>query len=292
MREKVRFGFKKRAVLACFLSLSLSFGEENTTTTLEAKNNWLDEVEFLPVGEVPLLKPCEFDIVVSWSNVVTAGRASIQIGAMNHANFPGYLMGKATGGSAGIARAFYTYDFDLWGALDRETLQAKEFRAIEKDQNGEKRTLNKKDHNGILSVSRSFDKDKIETKKRRIRFPVKQSYDLLGAILYLRSQKFEKIGDSVSVITYPFGGGYYLEMIYEGKEKHKTAFDSYDCMKFKVLIEKIDKINGELIKKKYTKFEHATLWVSDDEYRLPIEIEAKIFIGSIKATIENRRFLK
>jgi hypothetical protein len=54
---------------------------------------------------------------------------------------------------------------------------------------------------------------------------------------------------------------------------------------------KIRKINKDLTLKDYKKLKAATLWVSEDEYRLPLEIRADIFIGYVAATLVERDFL-
>jgi len=253
--------------------------------------DWLDEMDKTGPGTVMPLDPCTFELTFSWSNLVTAGRANVLIGDTENPEYPGHLIARAEGGSAGLARALYKYNFTMWGALDPDSLKAVKFNSVETGKDDVTKTDNSRDKYGVLSLTEIFDKKGKSLKTRRIRFPFDEAYDLLGALLYLRSLEFTELGETASVIAHPFGGAYLVHLTYEGREKHDTAFSTHDCLRFKIGVEKLTKGDGVLIRKKYEKFERATLWVSDDEYRLPIEVEAKIFIGSIRATMSKRFWL-
>jgi hypothetical protein len=40
----------------------------------------------------------------------------------------------------------------------------------------------------------------------------------------------------------------------------------------------------------HRKFRHATIWISDDENRIPLRIEAQIFVGTVFAELQAVRF--
>ena len=42
----------------------------------------------------------------------------------------------------------------------------------------------------------------------------------------------------------------------------------------------------------YSKIEKATLWITDDTYRLPLELQADIAVGYISARLTDRKWLK
>jgi hypothetical protein len=55
------------------------------------------------------------------------------------------------------------------------------------------------------------------------------------------------------------------------------------CLKFRPVVQ-----SGRIFKEQ----ESVTLWVSDDNNRLPIRLQADILIGSIKADLESFKNLK
>jgi hypothetical protein len=77
---------------------------------------------------------------------------------------------------------------------------------------------------------------------------------------------------------------YNLYIRYLGKEEVKTKYDKFNAIKFKALL-----IPGTIFKGG----EDMTVWVSDDQNRLPVRIESQILIGSIKidmASYKNLRY--
>ena len=62
-----------------------------------------------------------------------------------------------------------------------------------------------------------------------------------------------------------------------GKENISTKFGTFRCLKFHPQL-----LEGRVFKNK----EDMTLWVSDDENKIPIRAEAKILVGSVKMDIK------
>jgi hypothetical protein len=63
-----------------------------------------------------------------------------------------------------------------------------------------------------------------------------------------------------------------------GKERVKLGKTTYHAMKFHPVTQK-----GRI----FDKEEDVTFWISDDENKIPLMIEAKILIGSIKVELTN-----
>jgi hypothetical protein len=61
-----------------------------------------------------------------------------------------------------------------------------------------------------------------------------------------------------------------------GKEKIKTALGEIDCIKFKPLL-----IAGTI----FSGGEEMTVWVTDDERKIPVYIKTPIVVGDIQAKI-------
>jgi hypothetical protein len=113
------------------------------------------------------------------------------------------------------------------------------------------------------------------------------AYDLMTSVYYARAIDFNKakVGDSIPVdiiidkVVYQD-----VNIIYEGKKVIKTQHNrKINCIHFK-----IDLIEGTIFKSG----EKMSIFVSDDENKIPIYVEAEILVGAIKVfvnTIKNSK---
>ena len=109
--------------------------------------------------------------------------------------------------------------------------------------------------------------------------------DMLSAFYYLRnidSSKL-KVGNQVKLNvwiddeTYPF----LLKIV--GVEQKKTKFGKIECLKIVPSVQ-----SGRIFKEK----EGVTMWVTNDQNHIPVELEAKLMVGSLKASISGYSNLK
>jgi hypothetical protein len=103
------------------------------------------------------------------------------------------------------------------------------------------------------------------------------TFDVLSLIYYSRNIDFSgvKVGDSVPVITVLDTSAYNLYIRYLGKETIESKDGKkYNCIKFSALL-----VEGTIFKGG----EDLYGWVTDDKNRIPILVEAKILVGSVKA---------
>jgi len=105
----------------------------------------------------------------------------------------------------------------------------------------------------------------------------KRIYDVLSAIYWCRSIDFSKLkkGDRVPLTMAIDDGVYDLFIRYLGTEKieHRNG-EIFDTYKFSVML-----VEGTIFKGG----EDMVVWVSRDDKKVPILVEAKILIGSVKA---------
>ncbi len=105
----------------------------------------------------------------------------------------------------------------------------------------------------------------------------KNIFDALSMIYKARTLDFSKYknGDKIPLTMIIDNKIYNLYIRYLGKEKITTRENKeFNCSKFSVLL-----IEGSI----FSGGEDMTVWVSDDKRKIPILIEAKILVGSIKA---------
>jgi hypothetical protein len=113
----------------------------------------------------------------------------------------------------------------------------------------------------------------------------KYTQDISSAIYYLRLLNYNNlsIGSKYSIDVYFDNKLYNLDIKYIGKEVINTDIGKLRCIKLK----------PELIVDRVFKNKDAmTVWVSDDENKIPIRIQTDISVGSLKVDITKTENLK
>ncbi len=112
------------------------------------------------------------------------------------------------------------------------------------------------------------------------------TYDMLASVYYVRSLNLDSIqnGDSIPVNVALDDGIYTISVRRNDKEiiEHPDG-TLYPCNKFSAKM-----IEGTI----FTKGQEMFVWVSDDPNKIPIYIEAKILVGSVKAYLKEAKGLK
>jgi hypothetical protein len=114
----------------------------------------------------------------------------------------------------------------------------------------------------------------------------KNTQDILSAFYYLRNypgiDKL-KIGESVAIDMFFDDEITKFRLKFIGRENIATKFGVVSTMVFRPLVQ-----SGRVFKEQ----ESLTVWISDDDNKLPIRIKASLAVGSIKADIDAYRGLK
>lgn len=120
---------------------------------------------------------------------------------------------------------------------------------------------------------------------RRDTLPLKEgSFDILTGVYYCRIMNLDncKVNDKIQVRLLMDAKPFVLNVRYLGKESVKDrANRSYRCLKFSTR-----PMAGSVFKGG----EDVVVWVTDDERRIPILVEAKILIGSVKAYLNKAEY--
>ncbi|MEO8149832.1 MAG: DUF3108 domain-containing protein [Bacteroidia bacterium] len=104
--------------------------------------------------------------------------------------------------------------------------------------------------------------------------------DLVSAFYYARTTDFNtlKIGDVLPIDAWLDDALIPLNVKFVGREKLNTKFGKINCIVLRPLLQQ-----GRVFKEN----EDLTLWVSDDQNKIPIRAEAKILVGSVKMDLKN-----
>ena len=140
-----------------------------------------------------------------------------------------------------------------------------------------------------LKFSRSVEEGKTRKKEQVLFYPASGTVvsdsgtkkvppcmqDVLSTIYYARNIDFSKykVGEKVPFKMFLENEVHHLYIRYQGVETIKTKYGRFSAIKFRPLL-----VEGTI----FSGGEGMTVWVSNDWARIPVRIESKILIGSIK----------
>lgn len=128
--------------------------------------------------------------------------------------------------------------------------------------------------------------DKKNNKKRK--FTVNgQIQDMLSGFYYLRNHydpEDLEVGKSIELkMLFDDDGVFPFRLKYLGKDTLKTKFGKVECLKFRPYVQ-----SGRVFKEQAS----LTMWVSNDDNRIPIRMKADLAVGAIKADLDGYNGLK
>jgi hypothetical protein len=246
-------------------------------TLLTAQADWKSNILSYSDGRQTPFHSTKLDYVLSWNGAINSGKLTIELGKRDK-RYPNIFLTHAYGRSIGAAYALFPYTFTFTSFAKPKSHRPLVFVADEKDRKETIDTKNSYKAPGIHHYSKTF---VFKGKKEHIKkhtFATEAIHDPITAMLAIRKQALNK-GDIVNLCCHPFASPYLITVKVLGREKHLER----NCIKLDVQIQKIDKTTGNL--KQYKKLKKATMWISDDSQRIPIELRSKVFIGDVRATL-------
>jgi hypothetical protein len=253
-------------------------------------------------GDLPVLPPCRLIYRANWSKFIDVGRASITLtpevdskrlkravkflGTSNPEDYDeGLRAGVARASSHGPVRFLWAYDCEIFSAFDPSTMTpvAMHFTEV---QPGKRR-----DYYGEFGAEsfRSYrDRDlayELEGEKPRTRTfkDIPKPFDLLSGILHVRSQPLEE-GDEVWLVICPNEHPYLVMLQVEAHEDYRCKGTKVSAIRLSVAMKSVEK-DGSL--SAHEKFKTATVWLDRDRHRLPLEIRAEVFVGSVRVVLDS-----
>jgi hypothetical protein len=239
---------------------------------------WKKDLSPAAPGPYPPLPASVLDLQVSWKGIVNSGTLRMEF-APKTADKPGTYIVRSSATSLGAAAAVFPYKGTSWTELDPVSLAPRLVHSVETDKNETVTTTSRyfPDRVDCRVITAPLDKSPEKQTDRTFAFtPV---FDIFSAILLVRSQPLAE-GDEINLVIHPFNNPYLLRVKVLAREMHMDR----KTIRLSVGMRKIDRKTLEL--KAYKKIKSdATLWLSDDADRIPIELRAAVFIGDIRATL-------
>ncbi|MHC1706462.1 MAG: DUF3108 domain-containing protein [Bacteroidales bacterium] len=104
--------------------------------------------------------------------------------------------------------------------------------------------------------------------------------DVISAFYYARTLDFSeaKLGQNFSIPFFLDDSVYTSVIQFHGRETVKTELGEFRCLKFKPMV-----ATGNVFSNPYP----MTLWVTDDDNRLPVKGESAVVVGTVKMELIN-----
>jgi len=212
--------------------------------------------------------------------VINAGYATLEVKEAVRNNKKVYhAIGK--GYTTGMSRFFFKVDDTYESYFDKESGNPYQF-------------VRKIDEGGYTKNQEGFidqGTDKItvkdyKNKKEKIFVVPNNVQDIMSTFYYLRNHPTidkMKVGESISVDMFFDDETTKFKLKYIGKEDISTKYGTIPTMIFRPLVQ-----SGRVFKEE----ESLTVWISDDDNKIPVRIKASLAVGSIKADLDGFKGLK
>ncbi len=211
--------------------------------------------------------------------LVTAGYATLELKEATKNNKKVYhAIGK--GYTTGMTKFFFKVEDNYQSFFDKTTGKPYQYvRKIDeggytKDQEG----FFNQEKNTILVKDYKNDTNKTFTTPDDIQ-------DIVSTFYYLRNHPNVdklKVGESIIVNMFFDDETYKFKLKFIGRENLDTKFGTVATMIFRPLVQ-----SGRVFKEE----ESLTVWISDDENKIPLRIKASLAVGSLKADLDSYKGL-
>ena len=211
---------------------------------------------------------------ISWSNIVTAGTAVLEV---NEEKLPnGRIACKfiATSRSVGVVDKVYPVNDRVQSIFDPQIMQSLSFNLSESHGKRKRRRGLVFDHAGRTVVS-TLNNDPPQS--LTIPDPVQ---DALSSLFYLRTLEDFTNGKIHVIAVHDGGKNWSIEVQTLGREKVKTPAGEFNTIKVKTFpkYEGVFMNKGEIF-----------IWLTDDGRKIPVLMKSTISIGSIMTTLTDMK---
>jgi hypothetical protein len=209
---------------------------------------------------------------MSYSNFLNAGFSTIEVKEINYKNKEAFhIIGK--GKTTGLVGLFFKVRDNYQSYMYKNSL--KPFLFIRKINEGGY-TKDKEiefNHDSKEAIVKNHKHNTIK------KYPISDDIqDMLSALYYLRNKNLKqlKTGDEIKIKLFFDQEINNFKLRFLGKENIKTRFGKIKTLKFRPIVQK-----GRVFKAE----ESVTVWVTDDDNKIPVKIKAALAVGSLRADL-------
>jgi hypothetical protein len=210
---------------------------------------------------------------VSWSNVVEAGIAVMEVSAgKTPGGRPAYELVSRTD-SVGVVDKFYRVRDTVHSVVDAEELFSCSFSL--RESHGKKKRIRDMifDHEkGTVKATLNGSSETYDVPER--------VQDALSSLYYVRTRQDFIVGKPIVVDVHDSGKTWSIEIHTLGRERITTPAGEFDT----IMIKTYPKYEGVFMHKG-----EIFIWLTDDARKIPVLMKSRISIGSIVATLTELR---
>ncbi len=214
-------------------------------------------------NEYPFQNGEELEYKIHYGPLV-AGKAVLKVSEKNES-----YQFLAEGKSTGLFNFFFKVRDSYQSITDQHFLRPLYFNRDVKEGGYEKKE----------QVFFNYPLNQAESTRDTISLP-ENTQDILSMFYYLRDQDQDNLtfGDSIPIQVYLDDAFMNSKLIYMGKDTLKTKFGNIASTKWVPQLE-----SGRVFEDEYG----MCIWVSEDGNKIPLRIETKVLVGSIKMDLTN-----
>lgn len=255
----------------CVLLAAAAFGEEDPFA-------WRKELQPERAGNFEPMPPFEAEFSFGWSNVAAA---SAQVRYQPDGN--SYHL-EARGATEGLARRLWR--LDATHETRGRTRQWLPERMTQLEQYARHR----------IDIENIFEGDLVRRLRYRTPSPDPPKWkdisvdtplrDLVATMLFVRSQPLND-GDRIGLVAFPGDSPFFVRLEVEGRDTISIAGRDIPAIRLNQIIHRIEtkgEDKGRL--SAHRRYRSGTIWISDDELRMPLRSEVRLFIGFVFGRVE------
>lgn len=204
---------------------------------------------------------------------LNAGNATLTTNEITYKGKPHYRV-TGVGKSTGAVRAFFKVD-DVYESYINKSTGLPSYYVRNVSEGGYRRHFETEFNQDEQSLTLT---NKLKKTSKNFK-TMRGIQDMISSFYYLRSMdnsKF-KVGSSVKMNVWIDDESYPFMLKVVGVEKKSTKFGDISCLKIIPYV-----ISGRIFKSQ----EGVTMWVTNDENHVPVEIKAELMVGSLKASLD------
>lgn len=210
---------------------------------------------------------------ISWSNMVKAGTAVMEVVRERSADGRDVYRFVSSASSAGMVERFYRVRDRIESVVDARDLSSLSF-VLHQSHGKRKR------HRELLFDRQTGRVTSIVDGRQEVLEAAVQAQDALSSLYYLRTRDVFSPETPIVMNIFDTGKIWAVEVHTIGRERLRTGLGEFATIKVKTYpkYEGVFMHKGEIF-----------IWLTDDERKLPVQMQSKISIGSVMATLTEIR---
>jgi len=235
-------------------------------------------------GNFPSLPKCRLTYSFGWSDMLEAARATMEFIPTEH-DYRVTVVGETTG----AARLIWPMNARHDAIIDPAALRGRWMEQFETYRSKSIETrVSFLGEDGVLRFRRVNPDPGLTAKWKRIR--ISDTFDILGGVLFVRSQALND-GDKLTIIGFPGDSAYKVQLKVEGRETLPIMGAEVRAIRLQMKLQKIEFVKNRPVGLvPHQRFRSGTVWISDDQNRIPLRAEVRIFIGAVTAELVEADF--